>query len=133
MFQASFAEVSGIGWNFITEEKTGNENQKQKMLQGISYGNITLKRPVASLDDPFSKWVNSCLTLMLLSGSKGWIRKKACDVIIKLLDANGKPLVGWACYYAYPMKYDVSSLNAEKSGLAMETVILTYNRLERVN
>lgn len=132
-FQASFGEVSGIGWNFSTISRKTSENEKIQLPNSLNYSNIILKRPVAPLSEAFAKWVNSCLSLMILSGSNdNWIKKKSCDVIIKLLDCAGKPLAAWACYHAYPVKYTIGGLNAANSGLVMETLEMTYNRLERV-
>ena len=132
-FQASFGEVSGIGWSFSTTPQKTAENEKIQLPQGLNYSNITLKRPVAPLSEDFAKWVNSCLSLTILSGSNdNWIKKKSCDVIIKLLDNSGKPLAAWACYHSYPVKYSIGGLNAANSGLVMETLEITYNRLERV-
>lgn len=132
-FQASFGEVSGIGWNFSTTSQKSDESTNISLPVRLNYGNITLKRPLAPLSESFAKWVNSCLSLMILPGNgDSWIKRKACDVIIKLLDKDGKPLAGWACYHAFPVKYTVGGFNAANSGLVMETVEIVYNRLERV-
>lgn len=132
-FRASFSEVDGMGWNFSTESKTTDSNGKLQMPTGISYSRLTLKRPLEPLTEDFSKWINNCTMIMLLSGGTGSVEKnKACDVIIKLLDKSGQPLAAWSCNHAYPVKYTVGSLDAGRSGLIMETVELVYNRLERL-
>ena len=70
--------------------------------------------------------------MFLSGGSDGVKKRKACDVVIKLLDYSGHPLAAWSCNHAYPVKYSVGGLNAERSGLVIETVELVYNRLERL-
>lgn len=131
-FQASFSEVGGIGWHFPTETKTTDSNERLQMPVGVSYPNLTLKRPLDTSGDGFHNWIQNCLKMIFLSGNTAAAKKRACDVVIKLLDKEGQPLVAWSCNHAYPVKYGVGGLNAEHSGLARETVELVYNRLERI-
>lgn len=131
-FQASFSEVNGIGWRFSTEPKPIDSNEKLKMPIGLSYSNLVLKRPLDVSGDQFYGWIQNCLKLVFLSGNAKAAEKKNYDVVIKLLNKEGQPLAAWACNHAYPVKYDVSGLDAGRSGLAMETIELVYNRLERI-
>ena len=131
-FQASFSEVNGIGWSFSTASKTTDSNEKLQMPTGISYPNLTLKRALDTSGDEFYNWIQNCLKMIFMSGSTGAAKKKACDVVIKLLNKEGRPVAAWSCNYAYPIKYSVSGLDAGRSGLAMETIELVYNRIERV-
>lgn len=131
-FQASFSEVNGIGWHFPTEAKTTDSNEKLQMPMGISFPNLTLKRALDTSGDKFYNWIQNCLKMIFLSGNAGAAKKRACDVVIKLLNKDGQPLAAWSCNHAYPVKYEVSGLDAGRSGLAMETIELVYNRLERI-
>lgn len=131
-FQTSFSEVNGIGWHFSTEPKMTDANEKLQMPTGVSYSNLTLKRSLDVTGDMFYNWIQNCLKMVFLSGNAGAAKKRACDVVIKLLNKDGQPLAAWSCNHAYPVKYDVSGLDAGRSGLAMETVELVYNRLERI-
>lgn len=70
--------------------------------------------------------------MVFLSGNAGAAKKRACDVVIKLLNKDVQPLAAWSCNHAYPVKYEVNGLDAGRSGLAMETIELVYNRLERI-
>ena len=54
------------------------------------------------------------------------------DMIVKLLGKDGKPLMGWKCSHAYPTQWSLDALNAEKSGLATESVIISCNRMDRI-
>ena len=54
------------------------------------------------------------------------------DMIVKLLGKDGNPLVGWKCSHAYPTQWNLDALNAEKSGLATESVIISCNRMDRI-
>ena len=126
-FQASFTEVSGLNMQLNTEEKPSDAGMWIKMPGGTKYGNITLKRPVPlSSDDTFTQWVDKCL-----QADKG---KKMIpyDMIVKLLSKDGKPLMGWKCSHTYPTQWSLDALNAEKSGLATESIIMSCNRMDRI-
>lgn len=131
-FQASFSEVEGIGWSFSTEPKTTDANEKLQMPTGVSYPNLILRRSLDVTGDMFHNWIQNCLKLIFLNGNAGAAGKKARDVVIKLLNKDGQPLAAWSCNHAYPVRYNVSKLDAGHSGLAMETTELVYNRLERI-
>lgn len=133
MFKASFAEVNGIGWNFTLDTAPGNSNGKHPMPLSVSYDRLTLKRPLTPLTEDFAKWVNTCLKLMFLpGGNKAVSEKKACDVIVKLLDQSGQPVAAWSCNHAFPVKCSLGELQADNNRLAMESIELVYNRLERL-
>lgn len=131
-FQASFSEVSGIGWNFSTEPKMTDANEKLQMPTAVTYPNLILKRSLDVTGDMFYNWIQDCLKMVFLSGNVGAAKKRVCDVVIKLLNKDGQPLAAWSCSHAYPVKYDVSGWDAGRNGLAMETIELVYNRLERI-
>ena len=131
-FQSPFSEVNGIGWSISTEEKPTDTNGRLQMPTGMSYPHLVLKRALGVSDDEFYNWTQNCLKLIFLSGNASAVKKRACDIVIKLLNKDGNPLAAWACDHAYPIKYTVSGLNAERSGLVTETIELVYNRLERV-
>ena len=126
-FQASFTEVSGLNMQLSTEEKPSDSGMWIKMPGGVKYGTITLKRPVPlESDDTFTEWVDECL-----QADKGK-RMIPYDMIVKLLGKDGNPLVGWKCSHAYPTQWNLDALNAEKSGLATESVIISCNRMDRI-
>lgn len=132
-FQASFSEVSGLGWNYTTTTKETNPAGKKEIITAITHPNLILKRPLDTTGDEFSTWVKNFMRAMLVSNSDSGVKKhKACDVVIKLLDSNSKPLAAWSCNHAYPIKIEVSGFDSGRAELAMETIELVHNRLERV-
>lgn len=128
-FQGSFMEISGLGFQMTIKEKEEANFSRTRIISNITTGNVTLKRPLYPLTDKFSQWVNACFSLP--DNKKGNI--ETYNLVIKLMDAQGKPLEGWLCSYAYPVKWTFGDLNAETSGLAFETIEMVYNRLERLN
>ena len=55
------------------------------------------------------------------------------DIVIHLMDKDGKPQPSWQCINAYPMKWNLGNFASDKSEMAIETIELAYARLERVN
>lgn len=126
-FQASFSQVSGLHMQFQTSSRSADTRAWIKLPHSLTYGNITLKRVVeVNVQDKFTKWINTNFN----ADTDDYI--KVFDVIIKLLDENGMPLAAWQCAAAFPTDWSLSTLESEKSILAMETVVLTCNRIGRL-
>ncbi|MDU1891990.1 MAG: phage tail protein [Dysgonomonas sp.] len=124
---ASFMEVGGLEQEIITEESglAENDGTRIKLLKEIRHGNITLKRSLEPVSEKITAWVK---------GSFSYIengRISPCMLVIFLMDSKRHAVACWACSHAYPIKWSLSTLDAQKSGLAIETLTLTYNRIER--
>lgn len=124
---ASFLEVSGLDQEMVIEESdlTGNDGAKIKLPKNVKQGDIILKRPVEPLDDKITKWVNDCFAFTV----NGWI--SPCMLVIFLMNAERQSVACWTCSRAYPVKWGMGAFDAQKSELAVETLTLTYNYLER--
>ena len=132
MVNVPFREVSGIGWKLQTKDREMETGVKIKVMESLTYGDLVLKRPIAPLDEDFSKWVDDCIKkLSALKKSGGKVSIKTCNVVVKLLDSEGKPRAAWSCTYAYPSAYSLSDLNAEDSKFAIESITLSYSSIER--
>ena len=129
LFYASFTEVSGLGWNYEKQTQTGAENTAQELPKAIKYGKITLKSPLVPLAAPFEIWVNDCCNSLNMKNAKDQI--VALDMVVTLQSQANVPVAAWLCSHCYPIGCSLSGLDAARSGLAMETVILNCNRLER--
>ena len=130
--KASFYEIDGLGWGFNTVSKTDNTNSNLTMPVGIAPGTLTLKRPLVPFDDDFTSWIDKCSRIMTLPGASSLRKRWTYDVVVKLLNVSGQPLAAWSFERAFPTKYSLSQLKADSSGLAMETIVLEYSRIERV-
>lgn len=128
MFQASFLEISGLSQTIELKEMTqsGNDGVRIKLPEAVKCGNITLKRPLGPLSGSLVAWVNKCFSYTI----NGQI--EPYDMIIKLLDKDGNPVAGWLCTHTFPIKWNLGGLDASKSGLALETLEMTCNRLKRI-
>ena len=126
-FRASFMEISGLGMQIKTENKGSVVNYK--VPTGISHNDITLKRPLAPYSEEFTAWINNWQNWM--EGRDG--RIEAYDLIIKLLNSDGKPLAGWLCRHAYPVDWKLDKLDAIGSEMSCETIVLTYSSMKRLD
>lgn len=124
---ASFQEVSGLEQEIILQElnQVGDDGIKIKLPKEIVHGNIVLKRALEPVSEDLSAWVHKCFNY----ATDGHI--KPCNLIIFLMDSKMNSVACWTCSHAYPTKWNLGTLNAEKSGLAIETMTINYNRLER--
>lgn len=92
----------------VIEYRAGNmpDFHKVKMPGMKTYANVTLKKGVFSGDMVLWDWLSEI--------KMNLIERK--DVLIKMLDADGTPLLTWALSKAFPVKFVPSELNAEDDG-----------------
>ncbi len=127
-FGASFMEVGGIEQEITVQESghAGGNGANVKLLKEIRNGNITLKRSLEPVSEEITAWVKRCFSYTMTDG-----RITPCTLVVFLMDAERHALACWAFSHAYPVKWSLGSLNAKESGLAIETLTLTYNLMER--
>lgn len=120
-----FQEVSGLQLERKVEVlKCGGDPENVQYVPGeLSHGNIILKRALEPMDEELTQWIRECLAL------SGKITPR--NMVIFLMNADRQALACWFCSNAYPVKWGMSSLNAMESGLAMETIELAFDTLER--
>jgi phage tail-like protein len=56
---------------------------------------------------------------------------KTKDIDVSLLDASGDPLLVWNFRNAWPVKWSVAGLDAQKNSIALETVEFAYSYCSR--
>lgn len=125
---ASFQEVSGIQVQFGNEEVVeGGENRfSHRLPTAAKFANLVLKRGVVVKGSPLAKWVGATLGGNL---SKPIVPQ---DVTVSLLDEQHQPLMTWAFTNAYPLRWDISAMNAMENALLTETMELSYNYFQVV-
>ena len=122
--EAGFQEVSGIGIEVeVIEDRNGNakENSVTK-LNGLSkYPNVTLKRGlIGSLN--LYQWIDQ-----IRSGDQGGLR----TVVIQLQNEDHTQVVlAWKLLRARIVKHVSGPLNGKGTDVAMEELVLAYERLE---
>ncbi len=121
---AGFQEISGIGMEVaIAEYRNGNdrENQVRKIPGLTKYANVTLKRGIIGSLSLYS-WLDQTR-----NGDLGGAR----TVIIQLQSEDHTQTVQtWKLLRARIIKHVSGPLNAKGTDVAMEELVLAYERLE---
>jgi phage tail-like protein len=126
---ASFQEVSGIEAQFEVERTVeGGENRfAHNLPQRSKFSNLVLKRGFVTSGSFLAQWVSDTL------GSNLSAPIVTRDLLVTLLNAKGQPLVTWNFVNAYPLRWDVASLNSMDNKILTETLELSYNYFVRTD
>ena len=87
---------------------------------------LVLKRGLIPTESSFGKWCNEQFPQGL---NAVFLDKKIVtkDIIVHLLDAQSKsPKMSWVLVRAYPIKWEISGLNAKESNCMVERISLAY-------
>lgn len=118
----AFTEVSGLqSWLEITEYREGNQKSAspRKIPGLVKTADVTLKRGlIGSLR--LYQWFDAV--------RKGDTALRT--VTITLLNEQREPVMVWKLIRARPVKYAGPALNAQGTDVAMEELVLSYERLE---
>lgn len=122
--QAGFQEVSGLGMEVVvTEYRNGNAKENSVMkLTGLNrVSDVTLKRGIIGSTQLYG-WLNQ-----IRNGDQGALR----TVTIQLLNEDHSEVVlTWKLLRARIVKHTSGPLNARGTDVAMEEMVLAYERLE---
>jgi len=122
--RAAFQEASGFDSSIdVVEHREGGENTTLRKLPAMTkYSNITLKWGTTD-DQDLYKWHRQWVT-----GDPG---AKRLDGSIVLLDRQGQEKARWNFFHAWPAKWTGPSFNAEGNDVAIETLELAHEGIER--
>ncbi|MTB52942.1 phage tail protein [Lewinella sp. W8] len=126
----AFQEVSGISVNMETESiKEGGQNRFAHKVPGrTSYGDLVLKRGLMVKSSGLADWCKKTLEGDLSQK----IEPKTIKVILlEAMDENPGGLMSWKFVNAYPIKWELSSLDAQKSEFVIESITFTYSYFDR--
>lgn len=120
--QAGFAECSGFGaTNDPIEYREGGENTTVRKLPGVTkYPNIVLKWGLTDSRELYD-WFRGI--------TQGKIERKNGSVI--LLDLDGTEKVRWNFVRGWPTKWDGPDFNAKGTDVAIETLEIAHEGVER--
>jgi phage tail-like protein len=122
--RAAFQEASGFDSSIdVVEHREGGENTTLRKLPAMTkYSNITLKWGTTDDRDLYNwhrQWVTGDPAAQRQNGS------------IILLDRRGQEKVRWNFFNAWPAKWTGPSFNAEGNDVAIETLELAHEGIER--
>lgn len=117
-----FQKVSGLSSTVETAaiEEGGQNLYSQSLPKKIKYDNLVLERGVV-VGSPLVIEFNVAMSLFKFSPS---------NVLVTLLDNTRIPIAGWLFMKAYPVKWSVSDLDANANSVVIETMELTYQRMQ---
>jgi phage tail-like protein len=122
--KAAFSEVSGLAVEVAAiDYREGSDSRLNvRKLPGLAkYSNIVLKRGFTT-DLSLWKWIKSVLD--------GNVQR--ANVAITLLNDQRQAVVRWQVREAWPCKYEGPDLNAKDNAIAIETLEICHEGLERV-
>ncbi|MBT1070523.1 phage tail protein [Pelotalea chapellei] len=122
--EAGFQEISGIGMEVsVIEYRNGNEKENSvRKITGLhKCTDVTLKRGIIGSLNLY-KWLDQ-----IRNGDQHAYR----NVVIQLLNEDRTAVVQtWLLRRARIIKHTSGPLNAKGTDVAMEEMVLTYERLE---
>jgi phage tail-like protein len=116
-----FQEVSGLSVQLnVTDLKEGGvNNTTHKLIDGVSFSNVTLKRGLCSAGSMFG-WIAKAIN--------GDVPERR-TVTITMLGDDGKPVKTFTLQNALPVKWDGPSLNVMQDSIATESLELAHEKL----
>ncbi|MCW4031190.1 MAG: phage tail protein [Candidatus Bathyarchaeota archaeon] len=107
----------------VVEYREGNEPAYLRKLPGLTkHGNLTLKHGIANSLEIYN-W------LKLVKQGKIASARKNITIILK--DEKGNDAARWAFSGAWPSKYDAPDLTAKGNDVAIETLEISFEMMER--
>jgi phage tail-like protein len=119
----SFCEVFGLEAEVeVVDYRTGDDapDSVRKLVGLNRVCQVTLKRGLTA-DLSLWQWMDNTI--------QGNVTRQ--NVTIVQLDAAHNPVVRWKLFNAWPCKYIGPTLNAQSSDVAIETLVLCYEALQR--
>jgi phage tail-like protein len=120
--QAGFSECTGFGSNVeVIEYREGGDSTTVRKLPGkTSYTDVMLKWGLTTSRELYD-WH--------LEVINGQISRRNGSIII--LDDTGQEVVRWNFFNAWPSKFDPVDLNAKGNDVALDSLTVSCERLER--
>ncbi|HSD89672.1 MAG TPA: phage tail protein [Kofleriaceae bacterium] len=121
---AFFKSVSGLKYEteVIPVKEGGNNQTVYQLIGGVKWSNIILKQG-------FTK---DSAASGLLAWREQWLAERGgarADGTITILDSALRPQVKWKWTRGFPVKWELSELDASKSELAIETIEIAHEGL----
>jgi phage tail-like protein len=123
-----FKEVSGLNTEMGLEtlDEGGLNTHQHQLPKQIKHGNLVLKGAKLPKESDLVAWVKETLETDF---SKPVQTKM---LTIKLLNETGNPVYTWTCENAFPVKWEVEPLDADKNSVLIETLEFSYTTIQRL-
>ena len=120
-----FRDVSGFDSELqVDEVASGGENGiSYKLPKSVRYGNLKLSRALRSDNvDSITQWAEKAIQDFDITFK---------TVLVSVLNEEHQPVRTWRFTDAYPVKLNVSELNATKNEVVIETLELAFKFVKR--
>jgi phage tail-like protein len=119
-----FQKVSGLGASVDTYivQEGGQNFYSQHLPKKIQHENLVLERGLV-VGSPLVIEFNVAMSLFKFSPS---------NVLVSLLDNTRIPVASWLFMKAYPVKWNVSDLDATANEVVIEHMELSYQRVQTI-
>lgn len=116
-----FSRVSGLGreMQVATLREGGDNLGGVNLPERVSHGNLVLERGVMTVTP---------LTLMF-EQVLGQFKSTYLNVVILLLDSQGRPSCGWTLTDALPVRWQTGDLDASGNSVLIDTLELAYHEM----
>ena len=117
-----FQEVSGLeleAQNIEYRHENSPVFSTIKMPGIVKNGNVTMKKGVFANDNSFWDWYNKI--------KMNTIERQ--NVVIKLLDETGNPVMTWTLNNAWPTKISATDLKSDGNEIAVESLEIMHEGL----
>ena len=119
--ESGFLEVSGLEGRVEVEEyREGGDLGVRKAPGNVSYSNIVVSRGMTSSTELWDWWERV---------RDGDVDRR--NMTIVLLDDSRQAVARWQVSSAWPVRYTAPDLNAESDDVAIETIELTHEGIDR--
>lgn len=117
-----FQKVSGLSAEVKTQPlvEGGQNLYTHRLPTRVDYNNLILERGMV-IGSLLNNEFNAALSLFKFQPS---------NVMVTLFGDDKTPLAAWMFLNAYPVKWSTSNLDAEQEGLVIDTMELTYTRIQ---
>jgi phage tail-like protein len=120
---AGFSECSGLETEVsVIEYREGGDFSVRKLPGLAKVGDVTLKRGITKSNE-LQNWHQNILN--------GVADRK--NVVVILMDDERNAVVLWKLFNTFPRKWEGPSLRAQGNEVAIESLVLSCERLEREN
>ncbi len=120
--QAGFSDCTGLGSHVepVEYREGGDPNTVRKLPGKVTYPDITLKWGITDSRDLYD-WHFAAVS--------GHIQRKNGSII--LLDDTGAEKVRWNFFNAWPSKWDGAAFTAKGNDVAIDSLTVSCERVER--
>ena len=125
IYSGGFQEVSGLSVEMEVEshEEGGVNDYVHKLPKRVKYSDLSFKKGLLDLNATRDWFLG-------IAAGKSVVRKSGSIRLIDRSD-NKKVLHSWDFFDAYPIKWEVSGINAGTAGVVTENIVLAHHGLKK--